>query len=232
MEQRLKHGIKTVRTKKYMTLITSDNVDDYTDEIELVNATNTMTTNDMVDAYLFAWVIVNLHLQGYTQIASIYANEVHNVSFRKFYDNLFALLLSNDVFSVVLKDVKRQINDLLTTGELPDGISAHNLVFIDSELAYLNKHIIFDALSTLYNELNIVNDSVLKLQQLFIYDQDTKYPVEHEANFNTKTFVNEETKYKINSTMTTWSTTKEFKNLYYALRRKGAIKNKLTVNYN
>jgi hypothetical protein len=81
-----KYGIKTVTTHNYLTL-NQDN-DAVTEEIQLVCETNTMSALDMIESFMYGWIIVNLHTQGYTQLTSRFYNQKYNITFRQFYDAL------------------------------------------------------------------------------------------------------------------------------------------------
>lgn len=63
--------------------------------IEIVKSTSTMSEQDVVDVYLFAWFITGMHNCGITDIIASYLNKEHNVSFLEFYDALYDYLHEN-----------------------------------------------------------------------------------------------------------------------------------------
>jgi len=81
-----RYGLKTVTKNVFLELPRTD-----TEEIEtnqVVIATDTMSKDDWVDCYLFAWAIQALHCGYYTRYIAEYLNREQGVSYRKFYENL------------------------------------------------------------------------------------------------------------------------------------------------
>lgn len=224
---RFNYGIKTIKTKNYLALLNQNDNDDFAEEIEIVCATNTMTTQDMVESYLYAWVIVNIHLQGYSQLVSKYCRHKYNTSFRDFYDRLLHRIESDPVIGKIYAEVKNIVTEFLTTGTLPAGITAHNLVFLKGASLYSNKDSLFQLVNELLTDISIGDDveSIMQIQRYFIFDHNTSYPLDISCNFNYNTLESIDTVYSISSNAT--FSLSEFDSSYYVLRRKGLIKNKI-----
>ena len=82
------YKIKTKRLTQYYTL----KEDSFPESGNVVIETSTMSTTDLIESYMYAWMIVHCHINGYTQLYSKFARNYHNVSFRVFYDKLFEKL--------------------------------------------------------------------------------------------------------------------------------------------
>ena len=48
-----------------------------------------MSTEELVESYMYAWMMVQFHILGYTQLYAKYARHIINVPYRKFNDMLF-----------------------------------------------------------------------------------------------------------------------------------------------
>jgi radical SAM superfamily enzyme YgiQ (UPF0313 family) len=222
------YKIRTVMTQDYLTL-SNDDIDLYPETVELVNQTSTMTTEEMIDSFLYGWLVVNFHLQGYSQLASQFCRHTHNISFREFYDQLRDCIITNNVLNSIYSQVRNNLCDLLYRGILPTGTSAHNLIFSGALQLYKNKEEIFLVIAELVQQLTGKDCSdIMQLQQAFIYDSDCAYPLEVHATFNFTTMKSESNAYKMNSRVS-WSNIGDFDKTYYALRKKGVLKNSMDL---
>jgi hypothetical protein len=136
---RFNYGIKSVRTPNYLALLDQSQDELYPEEVELVCATKTMNTEEMIDCYLYSWMIVNFHLQGYSQLTSRHAREFLEIPFRKFYDTMFDMLDHCPELSKIKNTIRRRISNLLYQGRLDTGLSAHNLLFTEADTLYEKK---------------------------------------------------------------------------------------------
>lgn len=220
------YGIKTVQTRNYLALLNQTDDTEFDEYIELVCATNTMSTQDMIDSYLYAWMIVNVHLQGYSQLVSKYCRYKYNVSFKDFYNQLLELIKADAEIGKIYNRVKDIVTGLLTTGNLPHGIAAHNLVFVEGASLYKNKDSLFQLVNTLIDTVSNQDHTTIKqIQQSFIFDHSASYPVIIDCDFDFNTLQCTNTSFSIRPKAE--FNLKEFNDSYYALRRKGLIKNKI-----
>jgi radical SAM superfamily enzyme YgiQ (UPF0313 family) len=225
---RHKYKIRTVSTKNYLTLSDTD-IDPYPETVELVNQTNTMSTEDMIESFLYGWLVVNFHLQGYTQLISQFCRYKYDTSYRSFYDLFRDRVATHHALGSIFTHVRNNLRDLLYHGTLPVGISAHNLIFSEALSLYKNKEHIFEVASNVFRELTGDNcEDVINLQRAFIYDSDHIYPCQVSTGFDLKTLQSKPTTYKISSRVR-WSDLGDFDKTYYALRKKGVLKNNLDI---
>lgn len=90
---REKYGIESTRVKDYyLAYNDDDSVEEY---IDIITATNTMTTEELVAAYMYSWVIIRFHIYGYTKVLARVAR-AHGVSYREFYDRLLLNILDDE----------------------------------------------------------------------------------------------------------------------------------------
>ncbi|NDB29772.1 radical SAM protein [archaeon] len=120
------YGIESVKALNYMPIesIDGDTEDHgFVEYSVIVNKTNTMSTEEMIEAYMYFWVIRYFHYNGHTKEIS----KNSGMSYRKFYEILTDVLLS---FENPVRDeyfeTKDQITQYLNTGTLSKNKRGHN----------------------------------------------------------------------------------------------------------
>jgi len=223
---RFNYGIKSVKTSNYLALLNQSDDELYPEEVELVCATSTMTTEEMIDCYLYAWMIVNFHLQGYSQLTSRYGRKNHDVPYRIFYDQLFLEIRNHPVLSKIYQDIKARIATLLYQGKLDKEYSAHNLLFTEAEVIHENKQHVFDTVAKVFQTVSGHNNQLLSwAQQHMILDLDTTYPIRLDLDFDLVTFASADRSYMVDKKFDVEIDQEgSFRTKFYALRRKGLIK--------
>ena len=206
------YGIKTIKAEDYMSF--SNDEGGVKEIIELVSETNTMSNDDLIEAYMYGWLIVQFHIAGYTQLVAKNLNRL-GMGYRSFYDKLFAYIKNDSgIIGDHYREIERSVSHYMKTGKILDqGKHGHTLHAASFAFMFRNKERVFDILS----DLNLVTDDTLKLQRAFIFDEDTEYP------------------YNINCKDATYKVDTEFKEFdkndphtVFILRRKGLLKNQLS----
>lgn len=223
VESKQAYGITSIRTNQNLALFSQD-LDQWGDYVDIVNSTNTMSTEDMIESFMFAWVIVNFHLQGYTQIVSRYVRYKYNISYKEFYKNFIDHLKDNPNLSCIYNYVLKNITSFLSSGSLDNNLRGHNLISTGTFDIYLNKEEIFNELKKI-----ISDDDVLEFQQKFILDTDQQYPCTVTCNYDIfSDAVGKNVDYQIDNKVTL-DNFDDFENNFYRWRRKGLIKNKVLI---
>jgi hypothetical protein len=188
-----------------------------------------MTTEEMIDSYVYAWMIVNFHLQGYSQLTSRLCRQQHNISFRQFYDTLLSFIVNDQTVGSVYVKMRNSITNLLKEGRLEPGQSGHNLLFNLADELYKVKNSVFDLVAKTYDQLVGNKDDYLnQAQRLMVIDLSTQYPVEIKLEFDLATFDSGTRYYKIDR-KTEIIDQQSFTEQFYALRRKGLLKTVATL---
>lgn len=222
---RKKYGISTIRASDYNTFINDIDYADITETIELVSSTNTMTTEEMVEGYVYAWMILNFHIAGYTQQLSKYARNKKNISYRTFYDTLFKKINTTDPFQKYINQIQNVVYNYLTTGKLIDfenRVKGHSLHILGSRFVYENKKLVYELSQQMLEELVDVDPGIKLLQQYSIADQNHRYPVILDLDFDIDSWQQGSQKYVITSQATL---NEDFD--FYLNRRKGLLKNQI-----
>tara|TARA_E500000318_G_scaffold45315_2_gene42797 strand:+ start:409 stop:2238 length:1830 start_codon:yes stop_codon:yes gene_type:complete len=121
--ERDKYELDTVTVNSYFTAYP----DDIKEQAELVRGTKDMPFEDLLDSWMFSWIISNFHIYGWTQIYSIYLNKTQNISYEHFYTNLKqSILKDKGIVGDEYYKVRKYLKMYLTTGNL-DNINAYSL---------------------------------------------------------------------------------------------------------
>ena len=174
------YNIKTIFVKDYLALNNNKN-EEIPELVELITSTNTMSLSDIVESYMYSWMIIQFHISGYSQILSKEARKL-NVSFKEFYDCFF-INLQESFFAEHFEMLEKAIKDYLTTGTsiFNNGHSAIHT--FSSEFIYNNKEHAFDLSYNIFTKVTKTqNTGMFDLQKFFIYDSEIQYPIEIKAN--------------------------------------------------
>ena len=239
-ESRKKYGLKTIKAESFYSLCK----DEFPELGEVVVSTNTMNTEQMIECYLYAWMIIHFHIYGYTQLIAKYARNIHNVSYRQFYDELFDQIKKSDgVINDHYKELESSIRSYLTTGKLKLNQNANVrgdiIHFASHEFFYKNKIRCIDLGSKVLKNYVDNTGDILHLQDLFLYDDQQKLPIKVESNINIKTWGKTQTTYLISNvileqmrhnTNKKAAVNNKKKVDFWALRRKNLLKNHFSID--
>ena len=223
-QSRREYGIKSILVKDYMNLEqTEDSISEYT---EIVCETNTMSTEEMIDCYMYTWMIIHFHIAGYTQIIAKYARNLENISFRIFYDQLFTEIQYDKSCNEHYQSLRNTVANYLITGTLTGKLAGgHALHAVSYKFMYENRRTIANlAVTALRKLIPIIPTDLLLLQDLFIIDITKQYPQTLQTNYN----IDDGSKM-----ITTYVVTQRIKEQiedFYTIRRKGLIKNLLLIS--
>jgi|694.fasta_scaffold32544_2 putative methyltransferase len=226
---RKKYGILTINASDYSGFSNANDYKGITDEsIELICATNTMSTNDIVEGFMYAWMILHFHIVGYTQYLSKYARYKKNISYKTFYDNLFNKINNSEPFQLYLAQIKNVVQHYLTTGKMLDfenhSRGGHGLQSVGGLFVYENRKHVYKLSQQVLEELTDIDPGIKALQQHSIVDKDHQYPVMLDLDFDIDTWQDAQHKYIV---IPVASLTEEFD--FYMNRRKGLLKNKIKL---
>jgi len=211
-QSRKNFKIKTILAKDYLS--TSKNKKEEIPEfIELIIGTSTMSFDDIVEGYMYAWMIVQFHIGGYSQILARESRLHNNIPYKDFYNCLYKNMLKS-YFSEHVTLLSTSIkNYLLGNNDTNIVNGLHSFVFdFSSKFIYDHKEKAFQLSYETYVEL-VKNENLEKftLQKLFIYDANIQYPHDLTINNTNYTIKDQGIKY-IN---------------FFAHRRQGYLKNSI-----
>jgi hypothetical protein len=113
--EREKYQLDTVFVNSYFTT-EPDNIEE---KAELIRGTKDMPFEDLLDSWMFFFVVSNFHIYGWTQIYSIFLRKTQKISYKDFYTSLWEDIKSDNGFiGSTYKDVRKKLKHYLTTGDL------------------------------------------------------------------------------------------------------------------
>ena len=218
---RQQYKISSIQAKNYTSIYNTE--DDHSEIIELINGTGTMSTEDMIESYLYGWMICQFHIPGYSQVLAKYSRNVLEVSYRKFYDSLYKAIQSDPVFGTIYAELKQTVDTYLKKGELvvnDANLRGHALHYYASKQIYDNRKHVIDLVSTFMS----IPNNIKQLQSYFIADKSQTGPITIASDYNIDTWAESPILYEVN-TKIPYNENFDF----WAQRRKGLLKNKFTI---
>lgn len=224
------HNIDLIKVHNYFTN------DDFRilEDAYLVRATKTLPFNDFVDSYMFSWLIINLHIYGWTQIFSIFMFKKFNIDYLEFYNKLLTYILSSDnIISSEYFKTKEKISDFLS-GKLGITESGFSLMW-DSQGIFHKKQNNIRVKKFILNfmEMNFpINHDLIKAQQAFTTEPEViSSEISLDSNIFEFVFKGEELsniskKYKL-TVKNSYESSQDYFDMFYYRRRQGWGKYKI-----
>jgi putative methyltransferase len=224
LESRIKYGIETVVAHEYTPFYNKDDYMDISETVEIVKSTNTMCMDEMVEAYMYAWMMVQFHILGYTQIFAKHARHVLNIPYRKFYDVMFEKIQQDEFFGTLFQDIKQNIHHYLDTGTfINKSMNGHTLSGTSAKTIYDNKTRAYNLGRDCALEFSTDISTVDNIQRNFIYCRDLSLPMVVEFPWDIYTWESKSTKYVISTKL---AIDENFN--FFTTRRNGLLKNIFT----
>jgi putative methyltransferase len=220
LESRKKYGITQIRAQNYIEIY--NNKDENIEYIDLINSTNNMSTKEMVEAYVYGWVITQFHISGYTQVLAKYMRNVCGMSYREFYDKFFEEIQKDNTFKHVYNKLTRIVDYYLHSGKIVDDeptLRGHNLHYYGNKIIYDNKSRIIGLVK---NFAGSIHDDIIKIQENFIIDQYQSEKTFVKSNFDIDSWQIKKTNYTIQQ-RTQFNENFDF----WINRQRGLLKNKI-----
>lgn len=185
-EQKKKFNIKS--TTIYNFLRSGYGFDNQIQEkSETVRSTSTMSESDMIKAYLFSWVIINLHYSGWTQIYARFFRIQYNLSYKDFYNNLHNVIASgrlgplSDLYREFAANIELYLDNYKQFADKNhDNLSAHD--FMESQVKMHQQQPTIHALLAAYVAEQYqsydedILDNLVEYQKHFTASYDKQYP--------------------------------------------------------
>ena len=251
-ESKERYKIKTVVAKDYFPQFDPNDWREIVEEIEIISETSTMSTSDIVTGYLYAWMYIQFHNSGYSQLHAKYCRTLHDVSYFNFYECFFDLLKKEEWLQDHFKMMSDTVDHYLRHGDLLDltrfknGGLGHGLHSISYPFMYKNRHKCFDlAAKVTRHFIGQCPQDLDILQRLFIFDLEQLDASEIDLSFDPVNWQPVKSKISIECKLDQEFLEKIKKKIhaasyqeidddrlsfdFYAIRRKGWLKNNLQL---
>lgn len=239
-ESRQLYKLKTIKAEQFYNITR----DEYPEHGEIVVSTSTMSTDEMAQCYMYAWMIIHLHVTGYTQLFAKFLRNIDDVSYREFYDKMFELLTTgNSTISNHYQIMLATIETYLKTGKLTSEIVVNQrgdtIHFASHEFFYANQQQCIELGLETFKYFNQNYKEILELQQNAIYNNNQSFPITIKSNIDVSSWTIKPSVYRVTNDI---KNTADFLNKkiklsdnsskpvdFWALRRKNLLKNRLEI---
>jgi radical SAM superfamily enzyme YgiQ (UPF0313 family) len=184
-----KHEMETVQLFDYIGAV--GQFDDIDEEYEIVRSTKYMPFDDIVDGYMFAWLVINFHIKGWTHIYSRFNRTHNNQSYKDFYFTLLDKVIDDDgICGTEYNRMKQMVKTYLTIGRVDTWVPGSQLLYdstrVFSEYADEVKEFLRPLLCI---SDKVVEDDVAKLQDYFNASPYRTYPMKLSLNHNIPEYI-------------------------------------------
>ena len=190
-----KYGLKWVETLDFAknNLDFVDYDDDTTAERTLVVvATNTMSRDDTLGCYMFAWTLIRMHFCGYAQVVSRYLNTKHGIPYLNFYEKLEQAIKEHETLNYVYEQIETHVDVFLKTGNTSDILDPrlkakmgnHFIMGLGRTFCYERRQGYIDLAIEVASTFADIPDVYKEMQRVFLFDPDTIYPVKFTDGFD------------------------------------------------
>jgi len=227
-DYRRQYGIKSIEAQDYMPFFNEDDWREVEETFDIVNETSTMSTKDIIEGYLYGWMIIHFHNSGYSQLIAKYLRHVHGIEYRRYYDRLFEQIKSTEFLKDHYNYLNSVVETYLTTGILKDldnhSKGAHGLHGFSYKFFFDNQKQIFALARQVAESFAELDRGIWELQSNFIVDPKSTYPVTVHSDININTWTKQPVTYEVNSKIQINNTFD-----FYQYRKQGLVRNKLTL---
>lgn len=226
-EQRELHGIETVRAEGYVSGFEEE--DQIVECAEIIAGTKYMPREQMVESWLYSWMINNFHCFGWTQVYTRYAATT-GISYRSMYDKLLdSIKRDNDVVGTLYKQAKGNISYYLEHGQA-NNFNGHTILWDAQAAFHLNREQLIHFVDEIFHPIVTADQELWgelkRYQQNFTTDPYKTYPYESSYLYDfaeffrtNKPLIKRPTKYIIDIAERGLSTEEYCSRLYYRRRQ-------------
>ena len=160
-------------------LISTDGImtDQYTEVNRWSQSTSTMSLEEMVDSYMYAWVLINSHMNVMcSQLLAKYCRHVYGVPYRRFYDGMWARCTdqTTHVLGQQFRRVRSALHSIYTTGRSSDpDVQALTVIVAGSPELYADLDQVLDLCVTNAQQFGDMDPGIIDLQRRVL--QNTFY---------------------------------------------------------
>ena len=168
-QEREEHQFDTVFLENYYT-----SQEDFVEErAEIVRGTKYMPFSDLIDSWMFSWLITNLHIYGWTQIYSIFLNKHKDISYEEFYTTILEKVKVDDsIVGMEYRKTKQRVTNYLEGNETI-GYSGHTLLWDSQQEFHKNRNEVLKFTKSFFREFDITSDVILA-QEHFVTEYGVK----------------------------------------------------------
>ena len=235
-EHKNEYGFETVELPDYVAGDREPDHDQHISEItEIVKATNTMSFEEFLDNWMYAWMIINFHCGGWAQVITRVWDKQGKQTYRQSYDQLFnAIQEDMGIVGKMYYTTRKILERYLTTGIMEEGAYGHTLFWYANRTFHKHYDEVMEFIGNTFDTRD-KRSGLLETQKAFVSNLDDTYPKQFEAKWNYLDYITDADAELIPKnyvweidTEKQWSSDEQYLEWLYFRRRQGFGKTKWT----
>jgi hypothetical protein len=149
-----------------------------------------MSRSELVEAYMFSWIIINLHNQGWSQIYARFMNNYNITTYNDFYNHISDKIIKNElgIWSEQYKSYKAILELYLDNNtEFVKRQLSRTILYDVQQFFHQNAKQVEDTIFNYIKENYTINTNTLKklkeMQHHYIATYNKTYPYEIDLDF-------------------------------------------------
>jgi putative methyltransferase len=197
-EQKKLFALDTIPVKDFVPFA-DDNETGIFETAEMVRATSTMSNEQLIESWMFSWMVLHMHYSGYSQVLAKYVRKIHGKTYREYYDLMFNKIqnMSGPLNTEFLK-IKTALTNMYKFGETLDKeIKASNILFASLYFFYTQIEQAVNLATDVAKELVEPHPGMIELQQRFVQNNIWTAPCTVDCDIDIQTWTAISTQYQI-----------------------------------
>jgi hypothetical protein len=188
-ESLVEHEMETVQVHNYIGAV--GQFDDIDEEYRVVRSTKYMPFDDLVESYMFSWLIINFHIKGWTQVYSRFNRKYSNQSFKEFYVNLFDKVKNdNGAVGQEYNRLRKNVETYLTTGKVDFWVPGNSLLYDSTKYLFQKSDEVKEFVRQMIDiEDKKLEEQVVKLQDMYTATPFREYPAKLDLEYNLPEYI-------------------------------------------
>ena len=205
--------LKNIKSKRIFAPIARwvEPPDGIMETADLVIGHKTMTTEEWLEMYLFAWLIASCHHMGYIEKVVRFVREHYKISYEEFYKKFFDYIGThpNTILGEEYLSIKNHILQIITEDEPKTfwGRQSEEFPEFQGEKEELSCLMYIKYKDRFYKELSLfikgsfkvdsyIIDAIIKFQKDNVIDPTVRYPIKTDVEYNFMDVILEKKKLK------------------------------------
>jgi hypothetical protein len=228
-DHKAEHGFKSVDLPDYIMGDMEPDTDEHIPEVtSVVVETDTMPYQEFLDNWMYAWMIINFHCGGWSQIITRVLAMDNIQTYQDSYDTLFYKIQQDKgIVGKIYKETRQMLDTYLQTGKV-DGAHGHTLFWHANRKLHKNHTEVMDFIRQAYN----VGSDLMNYQRNFVTDINAEYPKEFKSEYDYMSYITKKIdnlqrgNYNwVTNIEKQWDTEEQYLEWLYFRRRQGFGKN-------
>jgi radical SAM superfamily enzyme YgiQ (UPF0313 family) len=189
-----KHEIKTIQLNDYIGAV--GRLDEIDEQYSIVYSTKYMSFKDLIDSYMFSWLIINFHINGWTQIYSRFKRKYNNESFKDFYSRLLRKVKNDSgIAGKEYKRIRDMVETYLTEGKIDRErfsfwVPGHSLLYDSTKFLFMQANELKIFLRELFSlDDKKLESNIIRLQDYFNTTPYREYPTQITLDYNVAEYI-------------------------------------------